>query len=133
MVELRVSEGVEFVAETDFARMKKLVAILAAVVLSFVALVLGYRWDSSTNHGYRFGFYRDFNRVSNALASLSGITITQAWANCDITLEEFGFNATTAEGGLVRIMIGERDPIRSMSSDSLVQTLKTEIERQTRK
>jgi hypothetical protein len=41
-------------------------AILAAVLVLFVGFILWYRWDSGTNHGYHFGYYGEFNRVSNA-------------------------------------------------------------------
>ena len=107
--------------------MKKLIIILSAAVGLFVGFVLWYRWDSGTNHGFRFGYYGDFNRVSNALASIPGITITQAWHNCDVTLEEFGFTATNRMGESFRITVGERDPIRRLSGDSLVQALQTEV------
>ena len=113
--------------------MKTFTFILLAAVVVFVGFVLWYRRDSATNHGYQFGYYGEFNRVSNALASIPGITITQAWANRDITLEEFGFSATVASGESVRIAVSERDRIRSLSGDSLVQALKTEIETQTKK
>ena len=110
--------------------MKKLIIILSAVVVLFVGFVLWYRWDSGTNHGFQFGYYGEFNRVSNALASISGITITQSWHNCDVTLEEFGFTATMVSGEPVRIAVGERDRIRSLSGELLVQALKTEIQTQ---
>ena len=113
--------------------MKKIIHILSAVLVVFVGFVLWYRWDSGTNHGYRFGYYGDFNRVSNALASIPGVTVTQSWANCDVTLEEFGFTATMVSGEPVRIAVGERDRIRSLSGDSLVQALKTEIETQAKR
>ena len=113
--------------------MKKLIATLSAVLVLFIGFILWYRWDSGTNHGYQFGYYGEFNRVSNALASIPGLTVTQAWHNCDVTLEEFGFTATTSSGESVRITVGERDRIRSLSGDSLVQALATEIERQTKK
>ena len=113
--------------------MKKLIVILSVVLVLFVGFILWYRWDSGTNHGYQFGYYGDFNRVSNALASIPGITVTQAWANCDVTLEEFGFAATMGSGEPVRIAVGERDRIRSLSGDSLIQALKTEIDTQTKK
>jgi len=103
--------------------MKKLILILSAVAVVFVGFVFWYRWDSGTNHGYQFGYYGEFNRVSNALASISGITITQAWVNCDVTLEEFCFNAKMASGEPVRIAVGERDRIRSLSGALLVQAL----------
>src|SRR5438552_13556103 len=110
--------------------MKMIVSIVLAVVAILAALLVWYRWDSVNNHGYQFGYYGEFNRVSNALASIPGITITQAWANCDVTLEEFGFTATMGSGEAVRIAVGERDRIRGLSGDSLVQALKTDIQTQ---
>jgi len=111
--------------------MKMIVSIVLAVVAILAALLVWYRWDSVNNHGYQFGYFGDFNRVSNALASIPGITITQACANRDVTLEEFGFTATMGSGQTVRIAVGERDCIRDLSGESLVQALKREIERQT--
>lgn len=109
--------------------MKKLIIILLAVVVLFVGFVLWYRWDSGTNHGFQFGYYGEFNRVSNALASIPSITVTQAWHNCDVTLEEFGFTTTTSSGEPVRLFFGERNHIRTLSGDSLVQALQTEIQK----
>ena len=117
----------------NLARMKKLILILSAVVVVLVGCVFWYRWDSETNHGYQFGYYGEFNRFGNALASISGITVTQAWANCDVTLEEFGFFAKMASGEPIRIAVGERDRIRSLSGALLVQALHSEIETQTKK
>jgi hypothetical protein len=110
--------------------MKKLIIILSAVVVLFVGFVVWYRWDSGTNHGFQFGYYGEFNRVSNALASIPGLSVTQSWHNCDVTLEEFGFTVTRGSGEPVRIAVGESDRIRSLSGDALVQALKTEIQRQ---
>src|SRR5947207_1594749 len=110
----RSSSSVSF-AFGDFTCMKKLILILSVALVILVSCILWYRWDSGTNHGYRFGYYGEFNRVSNALASIPGITITQAWANCDVTLEEFGFTATMGSEEPVRIAIGERDRIRRLS------------------
>jgi hypothetical protein len=111
--------------------MKKVLPILFAVVAILVALVFLYRWDRENNHGFQIGYYGDFNRVSNALASIPDVLVTEAWANCDVTLEEFGFTATMG-GQSVRIAIGERDRIRELSGESLVQALKREIETQTK-
>jgi len=113
--------------------MKTFLVILAPVLVLFVVFILWYRWDSGTNHGYQFGYYGEFNRISNALASIPGITITQSWHNCDVTLEEFGFIATTRSGESVQIALGERDRIRSLSGESLVHALTTEIQSRTRK
>ena len=70
----------------DFAHMKKFILISWVALVIFVSCILWYGWDSGTNHGYWFGYYGEFNRVSNSLASIPGITITQAWANCDVRL-----------------------------------------------
>ncbi len=82
------------------------------------------------NDGRESGYYGDFNRVSNALVSLPGVVVTNFWMNRDITLEEFGFEAMTGGGKPVRIVVGERDPLREMSRTQLVATLGKEIERQ---
>jgi hypothetical protein len=125
----RMNWGVEEMLR-DIVRMKKLILSLSAVVAVFVGYVRWYCWDSDTNHGYQFGYYGEFNRVSDALASLPGITVTDSWARCDITLEEFGFTATRASADPVCITVGKSDRIRSLSGDALVQALKTEIQTQ---
>jgi len=114
----------------DIVRMKKLILSLSAVVAVFVGYIRWYCWDSDTNHGYPFGYYGEFNRVSKALASLPGITVTDSWARCDVTLEEFGFTATKASGEPVNIVVGMHDRTRSLSGDALIQALKTEIQTQ---
>ena len=82
------------------------------------------------NDGRESGYYGDFNRVSNALVSIPGVVVTNFWMNRDITLEEFGFEATNGTGKPVRLAVGERDPLRRMSRTELVQTLRKEVERQ---
>ncbi len=82
------------------------------------------------NDGREVGYYRDFNRVSNALASIPGIVVTNFFMNRDITLEEFGFEATNAAGKPIRIKVGERDPLRRMARSTLVEALTKEVERQ---
>jgi len=82
------------------------------------------------NDGRESGYYGDFNRVSNALVSIPGVTVTNSWMNRDITLEEFGFDITTASGEAVHFGIGERDPLRKMSRPELVEALKREIAQQ---
>ena len=81
------------------------------------------------NDGRESGYYGDFNRVSNALVSIPGVVVTNFWMNRDITLEEFGFDVTTATGKPVHIAIGERDPLRRLPRAELVEALKKEIER----
>lgn len=84
----------------------------------------------STNDGREWGYYGDFNRVSNALISIPGITITNVWINRDITLEEFAFHVTTDSGQCIHIGIGESDPLRKMSRPELIEALKKQIAEQ---
>src|SRR5437763_17104627 len=110
--------------------MRSLRAILFTLVFLITALgafFFWYRFDSARNRGYQFGYYGDYNRVSNALASIPGVTVTNTWMNNDITLEEFAFGILTGEGKSLEILIAERDPIRQLSGPPLVEALKTRI------
>ena len=103
--------------------MKAIAAILGAAVLLFVALVLWYRWDSGTNHGYMWGYWGQFNTVSNALANLPGIRIVKSGANADVTMEEFGFEVVTSDGRQLHVWFSETDPIRKLSGQALTKAL----------
>jgi hypothetical protein len=106
--------------------MRVLLITLALLIVSFFAFIGWYRWDSSRNRGNEFGYYGEFNRVSNALASVSGVVVTQSWHNLDVTLEEFGFGLTFT-GQPVYLFFGETDPIRGMSRDAAVVALQSRI------
>ena len=100
-------------------------ASLSVVLVAICCLV---SCDIPTkNDGRESGYFGDFNRVSNALVSIPGVTVTSFWMNRDITLEEFGFDVTTATGEAVHFGFGERDPMRKMSRPELVEALKREI------
>jgi hypothetical protein len=103
--------------------------IIAAMISCFFGFVGWYLWDSSRNRGREFGYYGDFNRVSNALASIPGVTVTQWWHNLDVTLEEFGFDFTVT-GQPVRLHFGETDSIRSMRRKAAVAALQARIARE---
>src|SRR2546426_1925813 len=107
--------------------MRLLLAIVLVVLLAPVGFVSWYRWDSARNRGHEFGYYGKFNRVSNALAAIPGVTITQAWHSLDVTLEEFGFGITVT-GQPVRLSFSETDPIRELSRDAAITALKKRIE-----
>ena len=104
-------------------RMKAFGAILGAIVVFFIAAMLWYRWDAGTNHGYRRGYWGQFNTVSNALASLPGITIVNSSGNADVTMEEFGFEVVTSEGRQLHVWFSEADPIRRLSGEALTKAL----------
>ena len=103
--------------------MKLLVSLVLVFVVIPVAFIAWYRWDSARNRGREFGYYGDYNRVSNALASIPGVTITQSWHNLDVTLEEFGFSITFT-GRPVRLAFSETDKIRDMRREEAVAVLK---------
>jgi len=102
-------------------------ATAAVVIVILVALIGCYKWDSSRNRGSNFGYYGEFNRVSNALASIPGVTVTQGWPNLDVSLEEFSFGITV-RGQPLKLFFGETDPIRNMSRDAAVTALRARIE-----
>ncbi len=106
--------------------MKAILLIIAALVVCFFGFIGRYRWDSSRNRGSEYGYYGEFNRVSNALAAVPGVTVTQSWHNLDVTLEEFGFGLTVT-GQPVRLHFGETDPIRNMRRADAVAALQTQI------
>jgi hypothetical protein len=106
---------------------KNVIIVVLTAVLFVVAFALFYRWDSAQNRGSEHGYYGEFNRVSNALATIPGVTITQSWHNLDVTLEEFGFGFTFG-GHPVRLYFGESDPIRTMSRKDLLVALLKRIE-----
>ena len=89
-----------------------------------------YRWDSAQNRGSKFGYYGEYNRVSNALASLPGVTITNAWYNRDVSLEEFGFDVLVATGQTARLFFSETDEVRRLPRSKMVDVLKNRIESQ---
>ena len=106
--------------------MRTILQILSALLLCLLAFIGGYLWDSSRNRGSEFGYYGEFNRVSNALAAVPGVTMTGSWHNNDVTLEEFSF-ALTISNRPVELFFGETDPVRTMKQDRAVRALQARI------
>ena len=71
--------------------MKALQVLLFSAVFLVIALLGWYRWDCAKNRGYHHGYFGQYNRVSNSLASIEAVTITDTWYHGDIDLEEFEF------------------------------------------
>ncbi len=115
-----------FECQAAIHRMKALFIAVLVVFMILGLYIVWNRWDVARNRGSEFGYYGEFNRVSNALASIPGVTITQAWHNLDLTLEEFGFGITFA-GRPASLVFGERDPIREMSRAGAVAALNARI------
>ena len=106
---------------------KWILTSLLTMAALFVALSLWYRWDSETNHGLAFGYYSQYNTVSNALSRIPGVTIVATGYNADVTLEEFGFDVKAANKSTLHIWFNEDDPIRRMSGEQLKQVLTARI------
>lgn len=128
------SERRRFVGEIFFntgsgynVRVKILIIVVLGVLTFALMFIAWDRWDSAQNRGNEFGYYGEYNRVSNALALIPGVAITQAWHNLDLTLEEFGFGITVT-GRPVRLFFGETDHIRTMSRDAAITALKERID-----
>lgn len=110
--------------------MKATINVLVVIMTLFVAAICLYRWDSETNRGYTWGYWGQLNTVSNSLAKLPGINITEAHCNADVTLEEFEFRIVIASGDKVHLYFGETDPVRKLSGQALSERLREIIERE---
>lgn len=100
---------------------------------SAVGFVSWFRWDRSRNRGYTWGYWGEFNTVSNAVARLPGIAISKAYYNYDLTLEEFGFDILSVEKRTLHIGFEENDPTRELSGDELRAALLKQIREQSSK
>ncbi len=109
--------------------MRYVLTIGSGVVVAFIAFVFWYRWDSGKNRGLAYGYYGEFNTVSNILSKLPGVTILKSWHNADVTLEEFGFKILSHSQQL-DLAFGERDPIRKLSGVDLEKALLEMIKKQ---
>ncbi|HWQ90236.1 MAG TPA: hypothetical protein VN673_01100 [Clostridia bacterium] len=110
--------------------MKRSTAVLGTLVGLLVVAILCYRWDSGTNHGYSWGYWGQFNTVSNALAAIPGLKIVKSGCNADVIMEEFGFDVTTGEGHQVHVWFSETDPVRKLSGGALSKALQHKIKKE---
>ena len=109
--------------------MKRILALVLGVLIIAVSPLAYYRWDSRKNHGYTYGYYGEFNRVSNALAHVKGVTILVSGYNADISLEEFAFDLRLADGRTNHLYFSETNPIRKMSGQQLDRALEAEVQK----
>lgn len=103
-----------------------IVAVLGSLALGLISLVAFYLMDSNRNRGWHFGYWGEFNRVSNTIASIPGVAVTTFWHNADVTLEEFGFDVSF-KGTTTSLFFGETNAIRSMPPDQMLIALKRKI------
>jgi hypothetical protein len=79
-------------------KMKWIESVLIFLLIIFVVFILWYRWDSTRNRGFTFGYYGEFNTVRNAVKALPGVTVEKFGYNADVTLDEFYFTIRTDRG-----------------------------------
>jgi len=104
----------------------KLPLAIFAFTAALISFIGWHRWDASHNRGFEHGYYGEFNRVRNALATIPDVNVTNSWHHLDVTLEEFGFDIAVA-GRPVRLSFGEDDLVREMKRDAAREDLKVRI------
>ena len=107
--------------------MKKILSKTLFIVICISVAIFWYKFDESTNRGYTFGYYGDFNRTKAYLSSIENVKITDEWYNPDIFLEEFGF-VVMYNGNQVRLFFSEGDKVRNMSKSNAMIELKRRIQ-----
>ena len=88
---------------------------LAALVAAFV---LGYRWDAATNRGHTWGYWGEFNTVSNSLAKLPGVTRRLSGERLQKALTDDDADVRAAAAAALRAIGGP------LSRDELLALLK---------
>jgi hypothetical protein len=110
--------------------MKMALILIAVLLVALLGLALWERWDERKNRGFTWGYWGEFNTVSNCLTKLPGVTVVKAWCNADfLVLEEYGFDII-AQGQQVSLAFGEKDPIRRLSGQPLEKALLEQIRKQ---
>ena len=106
--------------------MRVFIIIIAVLIIGLFASVGWYFFDGSRNRGFEFGYYGEFNRLSNRLASIPGVVVTNAWHHNDIHLEEISFDLTY-NGQALELRFGQDDAIRRKTRDATIAELRTMI------
>src|SRR5947209_7565785 len=103
-------------------RTKRWLQLLGVILLILIGIGVFYWWDASKNRGRESGYWGEYNRVSNALASLPEIKIKSTLYNDDISLEEFQFDLEK-NGRAISLFFAERDAIRKMKRAQMIEAL----------
>lgn len=111
----------------SFELLKRTFAALSTVVLMLIAFIVCYRWDSGTNRSHTWGYWGQFNIISNSLSRLPGIEIVKSHYDSDVTIREFAFEVLTPKGQKVFVLFGDGDPVRKLSGQPLSQALLEKI------
>jgi hypothetical protein len=110
------------------------IALLSALMLAIVMAPALYYWDSNKNRGFTWGYYGDFNVISNVLASMPHVYITNTYCHTDVSLELFSFDLLV-HGKPMHLRFPQADPIRALRgipmTNALATLLKTQSEAET--
>jgi hypothetical protein len=109
-------------------RISGLVRVLQVGAVVVVALAgAAYMVDSSQNRGWTFGYYGEFNRVSNALTRIPAVRIWEAAPNLDLSLEEFSFELKTTNQATIKLFFAQKDPVRKLKGAALQEALEKRV------
>ena len=106
--------------------MRGFLIIIAVLIIGLFAIVGWYFFDGSRNRGFEFGYYGEFNRLSNRLASIPGVVVTNDWHHNDLTLEEISFDLTF-KGQPLQLRFGQDNAIRRTNRDAAIAELQAMI------
>jgi len=101
--------------------------VLGSIFAAFGGVMGWYVWDSSVNHGFEFGYFGEYNRLTKAVRAVPGVSITDSWYHGDVSLEEIGLTLSVS-GKRAELFFGERDPVREMDHQAAVLELQQRIE-----
>jgi hypothetical protein len=106
---------------------KSLLQLLGVILLIPISIAAFVWWDASKNRGSESGYWGEYNRASNALASLPEVKIKSSLYNDDISLEEFQFDLETG-GRTISLFFTEGDAIRKMQRAQMIEALRKRLE-----
>ena len=116
---------IKYLVEKPWMRINRKTIFKALLALEIVLLLAmcGYGWDSSKNRGYTWGYWGEFNSISNSLGKIPGIKLSKSGYNDDITVEHFEFDVVTAEGRPLALFFSSSDAVRKLSVPALSKAL----------
>jgi hypothetical protein len=106
-----------------------IIGSLGMAAAFFEVFCVGH-WDSETNHGLTFGYWKDYNNIRSSLVRMPGVTIVGTGYNANVILEEFEFDVIATNGVFLKLWFYEQDPVRRMNGNELRIALVDKVERE---
>ena len=92
------------------------------------ALLIGFLvYDGRENRGFTFGYYGDYNAITNALGQMTEISEMETFCHEDLFLEEIWFTVQLIDGTEKDIFIGQNESIRNLRHEELTLALRERI------